>query len=53
MLGEMGLRKLALETAEAARERNAWNYDPIEVAANTAVAQAFEDFADRLIGLED
>lgn len=36
----------ARKTAEKARERNAWNYDTIEVKANDAVADMFDAFAE-------
>ena len=40
--------KTARHTATQARSRNAWNYDRMEETANTAVASAFDDFADLL-----
>lgn len=43
----------AKQTAENARARNAWNYDRLEEAANTAVASAFDDFHDLLLLLVD
>lgn len=40
--------KAARQTAAQADARNSWNYDRLENAANYAVKQAFDDFADLL-----
>jgi len=36
------------EEAGTIRERNRWNYNPIETAVNDAIASALEGVADRI-----
>jgi hypothetical protein len=50
----MNAADAALTVSESARRKMNWNYDSLECAALTAVADAFEEFARilQLSGLE-
>lgn len=47
------IAKAARTAARLRREANTWNHNPIEVAANTAVAEGLEELALELESQDD